>query len=54
MHLDYKFLQYKEMHTYAVPEHTELSSDLPRNPNGKIDVAQIFTQYKEYFSEPKS
>ena len=40
----------KEMPTYMVPEHIELCSDLPRNPNGKIDRAQITVQYKAHFS----
>jgi acyl-CoA ligase (AMP-forming) (exosortase A-associated) len=40
----------KEMPTYMVPELIELNSDLPRNPNGKIDRAQISTQYKAFFS----
>ena len=44
----------KEMPTYMVPEHIELSSDLPRNPNGKIDRAKITAQYKEHFSEAKN
>lgn len=44
----------KEMPTYMVPEHIELCSDLPRNPNGKIDRAKMSAQYKEHFGEAKN
>jgi acyl-CoA ligase (AMP-forming) (exosortase A-associated) len=40
----------KEMPTYMVPELIELNRDLPRNPNGKIDRAQLSAQYKAHFS----
>jgi acyl-CoA ligase (AMP-forming) (exosortase A-associated) len=39
----------KEMPSYMVPEHIKLSSDLPRNPNGKIDRAKLSAQYKAHF-----
>ncbi|MCB1689740.1 MAG: acyl-CoA ligase (AMP-forming), exosortase A system-associated [Halioglobus sp.] len=44
----------KEMPSYMVPEYIELRSDLPKNPNGKIDRAQMTAQYKAHFSEAKS
>lgn len=44
----------KEMPTYMVPEHIELCSDLPRNPNGKIDRAKMSAQYREHFSEAEN
>lgn len=44
----------REMPTYMVPEHIELSTDLPRNPNGKIDRAHISALYKGHFGELKS
>jgi acyl-CoA synthetase (AMP-forming)/AMP-acid ligase II len=37
------------MPTYMVPELIELNRDLPRNPNGKIDRAQLSAQYKTHF-----
>jgi acyl-coenzyme A synthetase/AMP-(fatty) acid ligase len=44
----------KEMPSYMVPEHIELRSDLPKNPNGKIDRAQMSAQYKAHFGEANS
>ncbi len=44
----------REMPTYMVPEHIALCSDLPRNPNGKIDRAAISAQYKAHFEAGKS
>ncbi|MDX1732980.1 MAG: acyl-CoA ligase (AMP-forming), exosortase A system-associated [Halioglobus sp.] len=48
------FLRYcqKELPTYMVPAHIEISTDLPRNPNGKIDRSLLKARYTDFFTAP--
>lgn len=49
------YLKYcqKELPTFMVPACIEISRDLPRNPNGKIDRATLRRQYADFFSKPE-
>ena len=38
-----------EMPTYMIPAHIALRSDLPRNPNGKIDRPALKNEYQDVF-----
>lgn len=41
----------RECPTYMVPAHIEIRDELPRNPNGKIDRAELARIYHGHFSE---
>ncbi len=44
----------KELPTYMIPAHIEVNTDLPRNPNGKIDRATLRRDYAEFFTQPST
>ncbi len=44
-----KFCQ-QELPTYMIPAHIQVTDDLPRSPNGKIDRAELTRMFHEYFS----
>jgi acyl-CoA synthetase (AMP-forming)/AMP-acid ligase II len=40
----------RELPTYMIPGHIEVLADLPRNPNGKIDRAELVRVYRDFFA----
>ena len=41
----------KELPSYMLPQELVLCDELPRNPNGKIDRAQLARDYHDFFAE---
>ena len=39
---------------FMLPGHVEITTELPRNPNGKIDRKALSTQFAHVFSRPET
>ncbi|MCX2981268.1 acyl-CoA ligase (AMP-forming), exosortase A system-associated [Halieaceae bacterium IMCC14734] len=44
----------KELPNFMLPRHIEVRAELPRNPNGKIDRAQLAREFANYFMSQES